>query len=80
MAKPESAAGSSASRQPETPDQIAAAIRAWQPRSKRLLSSEDGREIVANVAGFFGVLAEWAARRKSDPGRWNMPPAGEKKS
>lgn len=31
----------------------------WQPLSARPLAREDAREMVANVAGFFGILAEW---------------------
>jgi len=33
-----------------------------QPRSKRVLSREDAREIVANFSGFFQLLREWAAK------------------
>jgi hypothetical protein len=36
-------------------------VRAWQPRSPKPLTQEDSRQIVANVTGFFSVLAEWAA-------------------
>ena len=32
----------------------------WQPRLGRDLSPEDARQIVANVTGFFSVLAEWS--------------------
>ena len=30
-----------------------------QLRSKRQLTREDGREIIANMSGFFSVLQEW---------------------
>lgn len=36
-------------------------LKVWQPRSPRMLTPEDAREIQANVAGFFDVLREWAA-------------------
>jgi hypothetical protein len=32
----------------------------WQKRTDRQLSEEDVRQIVANLTGFFRVLAEWA--------------------
>ena len=32
----------------------------WQPRIGRDLSSEDARQIVENVSGFFAVLADWS--------------------
>jgi hypothetical protein len=34
-------------------------LEVWQPLSSRQLSDEDAREILANVTGFFGVLAKW---------------------
>jgi hypothetical protein len=33
----------------------------WQPRTSRPLSTEDVRQIVENVSGFFQILLEWAA-------------------
>ena len=35
-------------------------LRVWQPRTDRELTTEDGREIERNVAGFFAVLREWS--------------------
>src|ERR1700689_5006411 len=32
----------------------------WQPRIGRDLTDEDARQIIHNVTGFFGVLAEWS--------------------
>ena len=32
----------------------------WQPRTSRMLSAEDAREMTVNVSGFFRLLAEWA--------------------
>ena len=40
--------------------QIARTRQIWQPRIGRDLTDEDGRQILHNVTGFFGVLAEWA--------------------
>lgn len=34
-------------------------IAIWQPSSPTPLTAEDGREIAANVGGFFKVLAQW---------------------
>lgn len=36
-------------------------LQLWEARSPRALTQEDSRQIVANVTGFFSVLAEWAA-------------------
>ncbi len=53
-------------------------IELWEPRLRRDLSREDARQIVENVAGFFGILAEWSRAEiptpasdideRSDPG------------
>jgi hypothetical protein len=32
----------------------------WQPRIGRDLTDEDARQIMHNVTGFFGVLADWS--------------------
>ena len=39
----------------------------WQPRLGRDLSPEDARQIVANVTGFFSVLAEWSRAEVPTP-------------
>jgi hypothetical protein len=39
----------------------------WQPRLGRDLSPEEARQIVANVTGFFSVLAEWLRAEKPAP-------------
>ena len=36
-------------------------LQVWEARSPRPLTQDDSRQIVANVTGFFSVLAEWAA-------------------
>ena len=40
--------------------QIARSRQVWQPRIGRDLTDEDARQIIHNVTGFFGVLAEWS--------------------
>ena len=40
--------------------QIARTGKVWQPRIGRDLTDEDARQIMRNVTGFFGVLAEWS--------------------
>jgi hypothetical protein len=45
-------------------------IAFWSERSGQELSSEDARQMVANVSGFFNVLAEWERRvKEEDDGR-----------
>ena len=39
----------------------------WQPRLGRDLSREDARQIAANFAGFFSVLAEWSRVELAPP-------------
>ena len=40
--------------------QIARTRQVWEPRIRRDLTDEDARQIMHNVTGFFGVLAEWS--------------------
>ena len=40
--------------------QIARSRRVWQPRIGCDLTDEDTGQIIHNVTGFFGVLAEWS--------------------
>ena len=44
----------------DTGKQIARTRQVWQPRIGRDLTDEDARQIIHNVTGFFGVLAEWS--------------------
>ena len=44
----------------DTGKQIARTRKIWQPRFGRDLTDEDARQIMHNVAGFFGVLADWS--------------------
>jgi hypothetical protein len=45
-------------------NQIARTRQIWQPRTAHDLTDEDARQIMQNVTGFFGVLAEWARVEK----------------
>ncbi len=53
----------------------------WQPRLGRDLSSEDARQIAANVSSFFSVLAEWSRAETPSPandaGRPDASESGE---
>ena len=44
--------------------QIARTRQVWQPRIGRDLTDEGCRQIMHNVTGFFGVLAEWSRAEK----------------
>ena len=46
--------------------QIARTRQVWQPRLGRDLTDEDARQIMHNVTGFFGVLAEWARAERRE--------------
>lgn len=35
-------------------------LKVWQPRLERQLTSEDARQIVENVTGFFAILGRWS--------------------
>ena len=43
-------------------------ITFWNERTGQEFSQEDAREMVANVPGFFTVLAEWQQRATEDEG------------
>ena len=38
----------------------------WKSRSGCEVSSDEAKQIVANVTGFFSVLAEWSRAQASD--------------
>lgn len=40
--------------------QIARTRQVWQPRLGQDLADADARQILNDVTGFFGVLAEWS--------------------
>jgi hypothetical protein len=44
--------------------QIAGTRKVWQPRIGRELTDADARQITHNIAGFFGVLADWSRSEK----------------
>jgi hypothetical protein len=48
--------------------------RLWHSRLGRDVSREDARQIVENVTGFFGVLAEWS-QAESCPANENNAPS-----
>jgi hypothetical protein len=48
----------------DTGMQIARTRQVWQPRIGRDLTEEDTRQIMHNVTGFFGVLAQWSRAEK----------------
>jgi len=48
-------------------------IRFWQPRTSRLLTHEDARQMVENVTGFFTILEGWSVAADTRPSK---PEAG----
>ena len=48
-------------------DLIRRTRQVWQPRLGRDLSSDDARQMAANVNGFFSVLAEWSRAEMPSP-------------
>jgi hypothetical protein len=48
-------------------DLIGRTRQVWQARLGRDLSQEDARQIAANLAGFFSVLAEWSRAEMASP-------------
>ncbi len=61
--------------------QMARTRQIWQPRMGRDLTDENAREIMQNVTGFFGVLAEWSRAERlaaaNDAGAPAKPNDGE---
>ena len=55
--------------------QIARTRQVWQPRVGRDLTDEDARQIMHNVSGFFGVLAEWSRAERLAAANDAVPPA-----
>lgn len=43
-------------------DLLERTLAVWQPRTSRQLTPEDARQIAENMAGFFFLLHEWAAK------------------
>jgi hypothetical protein len=40
-------------------------LELWSRRSQRPLTEEDAREIAENMTGFFRVLLEWKAKKRT---------------
>lgn len=61
--------------------QSARTRQVWQPRLGRDLTDEDARQIMHNVTGFFGILAEWSRAESlaaaNDPAAPAKPNEGE---
>ena len=57
--------------------QIARTQQVWQPRLGRDLTDEDARQIMHNVTGFFGVLAEWSRAEKLSAAKDTTAPANQ---
>ncbi len=53
----------------EHPDILEKTMAFWGERTGKSFSQEEAREMVANVSGFFQVLAEWdrKARMEANP-------------
>jgi hypothetical protein len=55
--------------------QIARTRQIWQPRIGRELTDELARQIMHDVTGFFGVLAEWSRAERLAVANDNTEPA-----
>ena len=47
----------------------------WQPRIGRDITNEHARQIMHNITGFFGVLAEWSQAEKRAANDAARPPS-----
>jgi len=52
-------------------DQIERTREVWQPRVGRDLSSDEAKQIAANVTGFFSILADWSEAELPAPANDN---------
>jgi hypothetical protein len=50
--------------QTKTNDLIQNTMDFWQKRTGRSVSVEDARQMIANVSGFFNLLAKWDKEEK----------------
>jgi len=48
------------------PNVVEQTARFWTQRTGQECSHEEARQMVANVAGFFAVLAEWDRRHREE--------------
>ena len=42
----------------------------WEKRTGQPVTDEDAREIIANITGFFKVIAKWDSRAKEKKKGW----------
>jgi hypothetical protein len=42
-------------------------VEIWQPRTSKVISHEDARQITENVTGFFEILVEWDKAEQHTP-------------
>jgi len=57
------------------PEKLLARTReVWQPRLGRDLGDEDALQIMHNVTGFFGVVAEWARAERREAANDSVAP------
>ncbi len=54
------------------PEFTAHTLAVWQPRTSRVLTPEDARQIVENMVGFFRTLREWAEAEKASSRRSHL--------
>jgi hypothetical protein len=55
-------------------DNVASLTRTlWESRAPHELSAEDVRQIIANVSGFFTVLAQWSSSAQNPPANNDVP-------
>ena len=59
----------------DTGKQIARTRQIWQPRLGRDLTDDDAHQIMHNVTGFFGLLAEWSRAEMPPPANDTRKPA-----
>ena len=48
----------------ENPEAAKQTLAFWQKKTNCTLNTEDARQIMENLTGFFGVLADWAEAEK----------------
>lgn len=44
-------------------------LEVWQPRTSKVLTGEDARQIAENVTEFFQILTEWEAAEQRTTGQ-----------
>lgn len=51
-------------------------LEIWESRCDRILTREDAREVIANVAGFFHLLLRWNLEEQARPDTGNSHELG----